>query len=131
MAAELRGQRGIVCCPWAPSLASELRCAGLPVRCGSIVTTDHVVHGAQRAELARTGALAADMESAVLAQAARGRPFGVVRVVVDTDRQPLLRPGTPSRALAARARLHAVGSCLPRWGRTVLPEIRSAPEEVS
>lgn len=138
VADELRGQRGTVRCPAAPSLAAELRRAGFPVRCGPIATAGRVVHGARRAELARAGALAVDMESAVLAAAAGGRPFGVVRVVVDTARQPLLRPGTPNRALAALARLHAVGSCLPRWGRAVLrertvpPEIRSAaPEEVS
>ncbi|MGP4016991.1 phosphorylase family protein [Saccharopolyspora sp. 5N708] len=126
VADELRGQRGTVRCPSAPSLVAELRRAGFPVHCGPIATTDHIVHGAQRAELAGTGALAVDMESAVLAEAAGSRPLGVVRVVVDTARQPLLRPGTPSRALAALARLHAIGPCLPRWGRTVSPEIRSA-----
>ncbi|MEV0700991.1 hypothetical protein AB0I53_24185 [Saccharopolyspora sp. NPDC050389] len=132
VADEVRGKRGTVRCPAAASLTAELRRVGFPVHCGPIATVDHVVHGARRGELARTGALAVDMESAVLAQAAGGRPLGVVRVVVDTARQPLLRPGTPSRALAALAWLHAVGSCLPRWGRTVLPEIRSAaPEEVS
>ncbi|MEU6270783.1 hypothetical protein ABZ811_47075, partial [Saccharopolyspora shandongensis] len=114
------------------ALAAHLRRAGFPVHCGPIATADHVVRGARRSELARTGALAVDMESAVLAQAAGGRPLGVVRVVVDTVRQPLLRPSTPSRALAALARLHAIGSCLPRWGRAVLPENRFvAPEEVS
>ncbi|MEV0088088.1 hypothetical protein [Saccharopolyspora sp. NPDC050642] len=132
VADELRGRGGTVHCPVAASLAAHLRRAGFPVHCGPIATVDHLVHGARRGELARTGALAVDMESAVLAQAAGGRPLGVVRVVVDTARQPLLRPGTPSRALAALARLHAVGSCLPRWGRAVLPENRFvAPEEVS
>ncbi|MFI0462606.1 hypothetical protein ACH347_00840 [Saccharopolyspora sp. 5N102] len=131
VADELRGRGGTVRCS-AASLAAHLRRAGFPVHCGPIVTADHLVHGARRGELARTGALAVDMESAVLAQAAGGRPLGVVRVVVDTARQPLLRPGTPSRAVAALARLHAVGSCLPRWGRAVLPENRFvAPEEVS
>ncbi|MCI2418223.1 hypothetical protein MOQ72_12360 [Saccharopolyspora sp. K220] len=126
VADELRGPGGIVHCPSALSLAAELRRAGFPVHCGPIVTTDHVVHGTRRAELARTGALAVDMESAALAEAAGSRPFGVVRVVIDTGRQPLLRPGTPSRALAALARLHAIGPCLSRWGRTVSPGIRSA-----
>jgi 4-hydroxy-3-methylbut-2-enyl diphosphate reductase len=132
VADELRGPGGTVHCPVAPSLAAELRRTGFPVHCGPIVTTGRVVHGARRAELARAGALAVDMESAVLARAAEPRPVGVVRVVVDTAAQPLLRPGTPGRALAALARLHAIGSCLRRWGRTAPPQIRSAaPEEVS
>jgi uridine phosphorylase len=132
VADELRGHGGSVPCPAAPSLVAELCRAGFPVHSGPIVTADRIVHGVRRVELARGGALGVDMESAVLAQAAGTRPFGVVRVVVDTAAQPLLRPGTPSRALAALARLHAIGSCLRRWGRIAPPQIRSAaPEEVS
>lgn len=104
--------------------------AGFPVHCGPILTTRHVVRGAQRAELAATGALAVDMESAVLARAAGARGIAVVRVVLDTAEQPLLRPGTPRRTMTALARLHAVGSCLSRWSRVASPENRHAPEEV-
>lgn len=126
VADEVRGPDSSVRCRTAPALADELRRAGFPVHCGPILTTRHLVRGAQRAELARTGALAVDMESAVLARAAR--EIAVVRVVLDTAEKPLLRWATPRRALAALARLHAVGSCLSRWSPTAAPH---APEEVS
>ncbi|MGW1679933.1 phosphorylase family protein [Saccharopolyspora sp. NPDC002376] len=129
VADEVRGPDGSVRCSSTSSLVAELRRAGFPVHCGPILTTRHIVRGAQRAELARTGALAVDMESAVLARAAGARRIAVVRVVLDTAEQPLLRLGTPRRTLAALARLHAVGSCLSRWSSAATPE--NAPEEVS
>ncbi|GGI86465.1 lipoprotein [Saccharopolyspora subtropica] len=132
VADEVRGCGGTVRCRTAPVLVAELCRAGFPVRCGPIVTARRFVHGARRADLARTGALAVDMESAVLARAAGNRPVAVVRVVVDTARQPLLRPGTPARAMTALARLHALGPCLLRWASTAVPHKPSAaPEEVS
>jgi len=115
VAREVRGPGGVVRCESAPSLAKDLRDAGLIVHSGRIVTVDHVVRGEEREELAASGYLAVDMESALLAAAARGRPFAVVRVVVDTVRQPLLSFGTPLRALSALFRLGAVGARLPRW----------------
>ncbi|KAA5834211.1 hypothetical protein F1721_10895 [Saccharopolyspora hirsuta] len=130
VADEVRGPDGAVRCSSAPALVAELHRAGFPVHCGPILTTRHVVRGAQRAELAATGALAVDMESAVLARAAGARGIAVVRVVLDTAEQPLLRPGTPRRTMTALARLHAVGSCLSRWSRVASPENRHAPEEV-
>jgi 4-hydroxy-3-methylbut-2-enyl diphosphate reductase len=47
----------------------------------------------RRAQLHAAGAIAVDMESAWLAPAARGRPFGVVRVVLDSPSHELFRPG--------------------------------------
>ncbi|RKT87957.1 4-hydroxy-3-methylbut-2-enyl diphosphate reductase [Saccharopolyspora antimicrobica] len=128
VADEVRGPDSSVRCRAAPALAAELRRAGFPVHSGPILTTRHLVRGAQRAELARTGALAVDMESAVLARAAR--EIAVVRVVLDTAEKPLLRWGTPRRALAALARLHAVGTCLSRWSRAAAPRDHHTPEEV-
>ncbi|MBQ0924315.1 5'-methylthioadenosine/S-adenosylhomocysteine nucleosidase family protein [Saccharopolyspora endophytica] len=129
VADELRGHREVLRCDTAHSLAAELTRSGFPVRCGPVVTADALVRGQRRAELAATGALAVDMESAVLAQAAGHRPLAVVRVVVDTAQQPLLRPGTVHRAMSGLARLHAVGSCLRRWGRHIPPELRTTCEE--
>ncbi|SFT01942.1 hypothetical protein [Saccharopolyspora flava] len=129
VADELRGHREVLRCQAADSLAAELVRSGFPVRCGPIVTTDALAHGQRRAELAATGALAVDLESAVLAQAAGHRPLAVVRVVVDTPQHPLMRPGTVRRAMSGLARLHAVGSCLRRWGRQIPPEVRTTCEE--
>ena len=63
-----------VSCPSAPLLAGELRRAGLRAHQGKIVTVRHLVRGAERARLARDGALAADLESSVLLGGAAGVP---------------------------------------------------------
>ena len=75
-------------------LAAALRAHGLDrVRLGHVVSSPTLVRGAERVRLARRGAIAVDMESAWLRQAAGGRPFAVVRVVVDTPSTRLTRPG--------------------------------------
>ena len=68
-------------------------CAGVRVRSGSVVSVAKLALGDRRAQLHAAGAIAVDMESAWLAAAARGRPFGVVRVVLDSPSHELLRPG--------------------------------------
>jgi nucleoside phosphorylase len=129
VASEIRTRAEVLRCTASESLADELNRSGFPVRRGPVVTTDRLVHGSRRAELAETGALAADLESGVLGQAAGERPLAVVRVVVDAVGHPLLRPGTARRGLAALARLHAVGSCLRRWSRQIPPEVHTTREE--
>ncbi len=119
VASEVRSTDGVVACPSAPLLAGALRALGLRVRVGPIVSVDHVVQGAERAELAATGALAVDMESAMLAEAAEGRPFAVVRVVVDTPSKPLVRPATVATGLTAIATLGRLGPVLRAWAAAV------------
>lgn len=118
VASEVRSADGVVACPSAPLLAGALRALGLTVHVGPIVSTDHVVHNPERAELAETGALAVDMESAMLAGATDG-PFAVVRVVVDTPSQPLLRPATMHTGPVALGVLARVGPALRAWGAAV------------
>jgi 4-hydroxy-3-methylbut-2-enyl diphosphate reductase len=119
-------------CPAAPLLAGELRRAGLRVRTGKIVTVDHLVRAADRERLARDGAVAADMESALLAAAVKGdaeagggRPFAVIRAISDVPGRPLVHPRTITGGLAALRSLRTVGQVLDRWaaaagGREVL-----------
>jgi len=73
LASELRGPDGTVAC--AIRRSSPESCAGRAARLnvGPIVSSPRLVHGARRRELAATGALAVDMESAWLAEA-HGRP---------------------------------------------------------
>ncbi|GAA4839680.1 phosphorylase family protein [Saccharopolyspora rosea] len=130
VADEVRGPGGTLPCPAGPGVADALRRLGFPVHCGPIVTADHVVRGAQRAEFASTGALAVDMESAVLGAAAGDRPLVVVRVVLDTAWQPLLRPGTPRRTVNALARLHGLAREIVRATEAHV-ESCSLEEEVS
>ena len=118
VASEVRSAEGVVACPSAPLLAGALRALGLTVRVGPIVSTDHVVHNPERAELAASGAIAVDMESAMLAAATDG-PFAVVRVVVDTPSQPLLRPATMRAGPIALGVLARVGPALLAWGAAV------------
>ena len=108
-------------------VASELRCLGAPARrietermcralemqgiraqVGCILSVDHVVRGPEREVLFAEGAAAVDMESGWLAEAAAGRPLGVVRVVLDApaaELHPLSILQNGWRALASLRRL--------------------------
>jgi 4-hydroxy-3-methylbut-2-enyl diphosphate reductase len=119
VATEVRSADGVIPCPSAALLVGALRAAGLTAHAGPIVSVDHVVHGAERAELATTGALAVDMESAMLASAADGGPLAVLRVVVDTPRRPLFHPATGSAGIAALATLGRLGPVLQQWAAAV------------
>ncbi|HEX4701073.1 MAG TPA: 4-hydroxy-3-methylbut-2-enyl diphosphate reductase [Pseudonocardiaceae bacterium] len=119
VATEVRSPDGVLACPSAPLLAGALRAAGLTVHTGPIVSVDHVVHGAERADLAASGALAVDMESAVLATAADGKPLAVLRVVVDTPSQPLFTPATVGNGRTALAVLARLGPVLLAWAAAV------------
>ncbi|HVA02700.1 MAG TPA: hypothetical protein VMU64_03050 [Acidimicrobiales bacterium] len=68
----------------AAAVAAELRTAGRSVHLGPIVSSKTLVHGEHRAELARTGALAVDMESAWVARALSDHRLVIVRLVADT-----------------------------------------------
>ncbi len=68
----------------AAAVAAELRDAGRRVHLGPIVSSKTLVHGERRTELARSGALAVDMESAWVAQALAGHRLVIVRLVADT-----------------------------------------------
>jgi 4-hydroxy-3-methylbut-2-enyl diphosphate reductase len=68
----------------AADVAAELRRAGRTVHVGPIVSSTTIVHGERRAALARTGALAVDMESAWVARVLAAHRLVVVRVVADT-----------------------------------------------
>lgn len=68
----------------ADAVATALRAAGRRVHLGPIVSSKTLVHGERRAELARTGALAVDMESAWVARALSSHRLVIVRLVADT-----------------------------------------------
>ncbi len=119
VASEVSDGHTVIPCASAELLAGELRRAGLRVRVGRVVTVDHLVRGPGRERLAATGALVADMESAVLARAADGRPLAVVRAVSDTPDRPLASPGALGGGLAALRSLRAAGPALARWAAAV------------
>jgi 4-hydroxy-3-methylbut-2-enyl diphosphate reductase len=108
------GSESTVPCHASGLVAGALRRHGLTVHRGEVLTVDHIVHGrAERRALAEAGALAVDMESALLADSA-GRTV-VVRAVVDTPTRPLLRPGTPARGVAALRSLRKAAPVIDLW----------------
>jgi 4-hydroxy-3-methylbut-2-enyl diphosphate reductase len=100
-------------CPSAPLLAGELRRAGFTVHLGPVVTVDHLVRKSERAELAATGAICVDMESALLTAAAAGKPVAVVRAVSDTPDRPMA--GIIPGGLAALRSLRKAAPVVERW----------------
>ncbi|HET7173379.1 MAG TPA: 4-hydroxy-3-methylbut-2-enyl diphosphate reductase [Nocardioidaceae bacterium] len=116
VASEVRGGPNPVACPSAALLAARLRRDGLTVHVGPVVSSDHVVTGAERAALAAGGALAVDMESAWLLGAAEAPAAACVRVVADVAAAPLLRPATVGRLGTAVTKLPRLAPALAAWG---------------
>ena len=120
VASEVRDDTG-----WGTALAAgaplvaELRRRGFRTHSGPVLSCDHLVHGAERARLAATGALAVDMESAPIVAAVAGLPgtvpAAVVRVVVDTAASPLAGLATVTAGAAALRTLRRLGPALRSW----------------
>jgi nucleoside phosphorylase len=109
------GDRSIPCAG-SDLLAAVLIDAGLRVRVGSIASSERIVHGAARRELAASSrAIAVDMESAPLAGQLAGRPIAVVRVIVDTPARRLLRPSMLTDGLRGYRTLREIARLLPGW----------------
>jgi 4-hydroxy-3-methylbut-2-enyl diphosphate reductase len=97
-------------CDGAAELAGALAAAGMTVRTGPIVGVAKIATGERREQLRAAGALAVDMESAWLAAGAAGRPFAVVRVVLDSPSHELFRPRALGGALLAARVLRRVSA---------------------
>ncbi|MFI5040362.1 MAG: 4-hydroxy-3-methylbut-2-enyl diphosphate reductase [Acidimicrobiales bacterium] len=121
VASEIRGDGSPVVVPSAPLLVAELRRAGLPAHLGPIVSTAKVAGRRDRARLAASGAIAVDMEAWHLAAGAAGRPFAVVRAVVDTPGHELCSLGTPGRSLLAVRSLRRAVPVVETWARANQP----------
>jgi 4-hydroxy-3-methylbut-2-enyl diphosphate reductase len=102
-------------CDLAPMLVGHLAGRGLKLRSGPIVCVSKIAVGERRTELLDGGAIAVDMESVWLADGARGRPFGVVRVVLDSPSHELFRIGAIGGALRAARALRRVAGALHDW----------------
>ena len=118
---EVSGQGQAVSCPSAPLLAGELRRAGLRARAGPVVTVSHLIRRGEHGRLAASGALAADMESALLLPGAAGRPAVVVRAISDTPQRPLLSPWAVPGGIAALRSLRLAGPALAGWAAACGP----------
>jgi 4-hydroxy-3-methylbut-2-enyl diphosphate reductase len=102
-------------CDCAAELLGRVAGLGLKVRAGKIVCVSRLALGERRTELHAGGAIAVDMESVWLAAGAPARPFGVVRVVLDSPEHELLRPQAAAGAIRAARALRRVASALHDW----------------
>jgi 4-hydroxy-3-methylbut-2-enyl diphosphate reductase len=121
VADQVTGGAATISCGSAPLLAGELRRAGLRVRTGPIATVDHLVRQGDHAQLAATGAIAVDMESAALLAGAAGRPAVVIRAISDTPDHPLISPRTVTGGLAALRSLRRAAPVLAQWAAAAGP----------
>jgi 4-hydroxy-3-methylbut-2-enyl diphosphate reductase len=102
-------------CDLADLLVHRLTGLGMKVRVGPVVCVSKIAVGERRAQLLAGGALAVDMESVWLAPGAAERPFGVVRVVLDSPSHELLRPQAVFGAWRAATALRRVAGALHGW----------------
>jgi 4-hydroxy-3-methylbut-2-enyl diphosphate reductase len=107
--------------PSASWLVDELRRAGLNVRTGTVMSTDHIVTGAERGTLAALGADVVDMESTALAGAAWPAPLAVVRAISDSPGVELFSPAGAAGVGKALRSLHRCRDSLARWAAAVRP----------
>ena len=119
-ATELRAADGTaVPVPGSALLAAALRRRGLRAHVGPLVSTERVLPPRERARL--DGALAVDMESAWLADAAGGRPLAVLRVVADAAGRRLADPRIAADGVRALRALRRGGSALSEWASALRP----------
>lgn len=105
----------------APLLAGELRALGLSARTGTVVSTDHIVTGPERAQLSALGALAVDMESTAIAAAGWDVPLAVVRAISDSPGVELFSPAGAVGVLRALRSLRVGRPALARWAAATGP----------
>jgi 4-hydroxy-3-methylbut-2-enyl diphosphate reductase len=104
-----------VTCSGVDGLIAAMERTGLAVRRGAIVCVSRLALGERRVQLRQAGAIAVDMESVWLARGAAGRPFAVVRVVLDSPTHELMRPQAAAGAIRAARALRRVSSALRAW----------------
>jgi 4-hydroxy-3-methylbut-2-en-1-yl diphosphate reductase len=102
-------------CDLTHELVQQLTGRGMKVRTGDVVCVSRLALGERRTELHAGGAIAVDMESVWLAAGSGGRPFGVVRVVLDSPEHELMRVRAAAGALRAALALRRVASALHEW----------------
>jgi 4-hydroxy-3-methylbut-2-enyl diphosphate reductase len=108
------------CC--SGPLVAALRALGIEATVGPIASWPSLAAATEREALAATGAIAVDMESAWLAGAAGGRPFAVLRVVVDTPAKGLWHvASTVAGGVSALRQLRRAAPALERWARATGP----------
>jgi 4-hydroxy-3-methylbut-2-enyl diphosphate reductase len=96
------------------TLARALRDRGLRVVEGPILVADHVLGPGEREALREEGVVAVDMESTRFAPR-DGRPFAVVRTVVETAGKSLFHPRTGHAGVLALLSLRRAAPAIADW----------------
>ncbi len=106
----------------APLIAGELRRAGLRARTGTVVTTDHIVTGAERQKL-RELADVVDMESLPVAEmvGASGTSLAVVRAISDSPEHELWSLAGAAGVTRALLTLRRAAPVLLTWAQALAP----------
>ncbi len=120
VASELQGGKATYKLTNPEALVDAIRALGTAAQLGPIRSEDHIVRGAEREQLRASGAIAVDMESRWLAEAAGDRPFAVLRVVIDTPHRELLRLGAIPDGFRALAQLRRIAPALEAWSRAAI-----------
>ena len=120
VATEVRDEAGRVRpVPGARLLVGALRAAGLRAHAGPVASVGRVAGPERRTELAATGAIAVDMESAHVAHGVEGRPLAVLRAVVDAAGERLADPRTLRDGPRALLALRRAAPVLEAWRRAL------------
>lgn len=115
VASELRGAGAPRVLESAKPLARALEARGFTVHIGPVHSTDHLAREREQAELAASGAIAVDMESAWLARLADSAPFAVLRVVSDGPGHSPFSPRIVPNGIRALRTLSAAAPALADW----------------
>ncbi len=125
-ATELHGLEQPIPVPSAGPMARALAHAGVQARIGPLLCTDHIVGPAERATHEASGVLGVEMESAWLAPLAEGRPFAVVRVVIDAAGHSLFDPRILPALITAWKGLRRTAPGIVDWLADPAPDLASA-----
>ncbi|HUJ67634.1 MAG TPA: 4-hydroxy-3-methylbut-2-enyl diphosphate reductase [Acidimicrobiales bacterium] len=102
-------------------IAAALRRRSVPAVVGTVATSDQIVQGRGRTDLAAKGAVAVDMESSALLGVPWSAATAVVRAIADTPGRELRSLSTFSGGFKALAALRAATPVLEEWAGAVGP----------
>lgn len=125
VASELRGHGAPRPLDSAKWLARAVESLGLRAHIGPILSVDRLAKPSERDSLARTGALAVDMESAWLGELADSVPFAVLRVVSDGPGHELFGPGIVVNGVRALRSLRAAAPALETWAASLTQSLEA------
>jgi len=127
VASELRRLGALPYLTESECMCRALEMQGVRARVGCVLSVDHFVRGTEREVLYAKGTTVVDMESAWLAEAANGRPLGVVRVVVDAPGSELHPLSIVQNGWRALTSLRSLAPAFAVWASLACNRAGEAP----